>query len=65
MPKVPRPPRTPEETAERRTEQALLRAEKVVSEEPPPEPAPDAMKKCHLCGGTNFRAVGTGKPAET
>ena len=31
MPKVPRPPRTPEEIAARRTEQALLRAEKVVT----------------------------------
>ena len=63
MPKVPRPPRTPEETAERRTEQALLRAEKVVIEEKT-EPVPDTMKKCHLCGGTNFRSVGTGKPSE-
>ena len=64
MPKVPRPPRTPAEIAERRTEQALLRAEKVVTEEKPPEPVPEALKKCHLCGGTNFRSVGTGKPSE-
>jgi transposase len=63
MPRVPRPPRTPEETAERRTEQALLRAEKVVTEERT-EPVPDALKKCHLCGGSNFRTVGTGKPSE-
>lgn len=63
MPKVPRPPRTPEEIAERRTEQALLRAEKVVTEEKT-EPVPDAFKKCHLCGGTNSRSVGTGRPAE-
>ncbi|MBN9163738.1 MAG: IS66 family transposase [Myxococcales bacterium] len=63
MPKVPRPPRTPEEIAERRTEQALLRAEKVVTEEKT-EPVPDRLKKCHLCGGTNFRSVGTGRPAE-
>ncbi|MBX3209769.1 MAG: IS66 family transposase [Labilithrix sp.] len=62
MPKVPRPPRTPEEIAERRTEQALLRAEKVVTEEKT-EPVPEAMKKCHLCGGTSFRSVGTGKPS--
>ena len=64
MPKVPRPPRTPAEIAERRTEQALLRAEKVVTEEKPPEPVPEALKKCRLCGGTNFRSVGTGKPSE-
>ena len=63
MPKVPRPPRTPEETADRRTEQALLRAEKVVTEEKS-ELVPDAMKKCHLCGGESFRTVGTGKPSE-
>ncbi len=63
MPKVPRPPRTPEETAERRTEQALLRAEKVVTDEKT-VPVPDAMKTCHLCGGTSFRSVGTGKPSE-
>ena len=64
MPKVPRPPRTPEEIAERRTEQALLRAEKVETEETT-EKVPDAMKTCHLCGGTSFRSVGTGKPSET
>lgn len=63
MPKVPRPPRTPEETAERRTEQALLRAEKVVTDEKT-EPVPDSDKKCHSCGGTAFRSVGTGKPSE-
>lgn len=63
MPKVPRPPRTPEEIAARRAEQALLRAEKVVTEEKT-EPVPDELKKCHLCGGTRFRSVGTGKPSE-
>lgn len=63
MPKVPRPPRTPEEIAARRTEQALLRAEKVITEEKT-EPVPDALKKCRLCGGTSFRSVGTGKPSE-
>lgn len=63
MPLIPRPPRTPEETAERRTEQALLRAEKVVIEEKT-DPVPESMKTCHLCGGTNFRSVGTGKPSE-
>lgn len=64
MPKIPRPPRTSEETAERRTEQALLRAEKVVIDEKT-EPVPEALKKCHLCEGTAFRSVGTGKPSET
>ena len=63
MPKIARPPRTPEETADRRTEQALLRAEHVVTEEKT-EPVPDALKKCQLCGGTSFRSVGTGKPGE-
>jgi transposase len=64
MPRVPRPPRTPEEIADRRTEQALLRAEHVVTDEKT-EPVPDALKKCNLCGGTSFRSVGTGKPGET
>jgi transposase len=63
MPKIPRSPRTREETAERRTEQALLRAEKVVTEERT-EPVAEALKKCHLCGGSSFRTVGTGKPSE-
>jgi transposase len=63
MSKVPRPPRTPEEIAARRNEQALLRAEKVVTEEKT-ESVPDALKKCHLCGATSFRSVGTGKPSE-
>lgn len=63
MPKISRPPKTPAEIAERRTEQALLRVERVVTEEKT-EPVPDAEKKCHLCGGTNFRSVGTGKPSE-
>lgn len=63
MPRVPRPPRTPEEAADRRTEQALLRAERMVTEEKT-EPVPEAMKKCRLCGGTSFRSVGPGKPCE-
>ena len=63
MPRVPRAPRTPEEIAERRTEQALLRAEHVVTEDKT-EPVPDALKKCSVCGGTSFRSVGTGKPGE-
>jgi transposase len=64
MPRVARAPRTPDEAADRRTEQALLRAEHVVTEEKT-ELVPDALKKCHLCGGTSFRSVGTGKPSET
>jgi transposase len=64
MPRVPRAPRTPEEAADRRTEQALLRAEHVETDEKPVL-VPDALKKCHLCGGTSFRSVGTGKPSET
>ena len=63
MPRVPRPPRTPEEAADRRTEQALLRADNVVTEDKT-EFVPEALKKCHLCGGTEFRSVGTGKPSE-
>lgn len=63
MPKVARAPRTPEEAADRRTERALLRAEHVVTEEKM-ELVPEALKKCHLCGGTSFRSVGTGKPSE-
>jgi transposase len=63
MPKVPRPPRTPEEAADRRTEQALLRAERVVTEERT-ERVPEDQKKCHLCGGTTFRPVGVGKSCE-
>ena len=63
MPRVPRPPRTPEEAAERRTEQALLRAERMVTDEKT-EPVPEAIKKCRLCGGTSFRTIGPGKPCE-
>lgn len=63
MPKVPRPPRTTEEIAERRTEQALLRAEKVVTEDKT-IPVPEQLKKCHLCGGNEFRSIGTGKDSE-
>jgi transposase len=64
MPKIARPPKTPAEIADRRTEQALLRAEHVETEEKT-EPVPEALKKCELCGGSNFRSVGTGKPSET
>ena len=63
MPRVPRPPRTPEQAADKRTEQALLRAERVVTEERT-ERVPDALKKCRVCGGTSFRTVGPGKSSE-
>lgn len=62
-PKVPRAPRTPEEAADRRTEQALLRAERVITEEKT-ESVPEEMKRCRVCSGTSFRSVGTGKPSE-
>jgi transposase len=42
----------------------VIRAEHVETEEKT-ELVPDALKKCHLCGGTSFRSVGTGKPSET
>jgi transposase len=63
MPKVPRPPKTPQEAADRRTTQALLRTERIVTEEKVAS-VPDAEKKCHLCGGTSFRNVGAGKTCE-
>ena len=63
MPKLPRPPRTPQETADSRIEQALLRAERVVTEEKS-VPVPDDQKRCTVCGGDSFRAVGDGKPSE-
>lgn len=63
MPRIPRPPRTPEEAADRRTEQALLRAERIETTEES-VPVPEAEKKCRVCGGTSFRPVGTGKTCE-
>jgi len=64
MPRIARQPRTPAEVADRRIEQALLRADHVVTEEKL-EPVPDALKKCPVCDGTSFRSVGTGKPSES
>ncbi len=64
MPKIARPPRTPAEVADSRLQQALLRADKVVTEEKI-EPVPEALKKCPVCDGTSFRSVGTGKPSES
>ena len=63
MPPIARPPRTPEETADRRTEQALLRAERIETVEQVVS-IPESDKKCHLCGGTSFRKVGDGKSSE-
>lgn len=63
MPPVPRPPRTEEQTTERRDELALLRAERVETKDST-EPVPEADKLCHVCGGTEFRAVGEGKTCE-
>jgi transposase len=64
MPRIARPPRTPAEAADRRIEQALLRADRVVTEEKL-EPVPEALKKCPVCDGTSFRSVGTGKPSQS
>jgi len=63
MPRVPRPPRTPEQAADKRTEQALLRgrARRHRGED---RAVPDALKKCRVCGGTSFRTVGPGKSSE-
>jgi transposase len=63
MPKIPRPARTQEEAADRRNEQALLRAERFETEEKTVL-VPEEQKKCHLCGGTSFRAVGNGKTCD-
>ena len=64
MPRIARPPRTPAEAADRRLEQALLRADRVVTEEKV-EPVPAELKKCHVCNGTSFRSVGNGKSSES
>jgi transposase len=64
MPRIARPPRTPEETADSRLEQALLRADHVVTEEKVAH-VPEALKKCRVCGGTSFRSLGNGKASET
>jgi transposase len=63
MPRVPRPPRIPQETADSRVQQALLRAERVVTEEKK-VPVPYDQKRCTVCGGDSFRPVGDGKPSE-
>jgi transposase len=63
MPKIPRPARTPEEAADRRNEQALLRVERIETKEERVS-VPDPEKTCSTCGGTSFRAVGAGKTCE-
>lgn len=64
MPKLRPPPRTKEEVAEHRRDQEQLRADKVVTTEET-IPVPESEKKCPLCDGTEFRAVGIGKPSVT
>jgi transposase len=61
MPPVPRPAKDPQETAAFRKALALLRVERVETDERPPIVVPEADKKCTVCGGTNFRPVGEGK----
>jgi transposase len=60
MPPVPRAPKAAEQTAAERQALALLRTERIETEEHT-IPVPEADKKCRLCGGTTFRAVGDGK----
>jgi transposase len=64
MPKLLPPPRTSDEVAEYRRNQAQLRADKVVTTEEKILVS-EADKKCPLCDGTEFRAVGIGKPSVT
>ena len=63
MPTIARAPKTKGETAEQRNALALLRAERVETVEKSAV-VPEADKKCHLCGGSSFRAVGNGKTCE-
>jgi transposase len=63
MPPVARPPKSKDETAERRNELALLRAERTETVDTT-TPVPEEDKTCHLCGGTTFRNVGPGKTCE-
>ena len=63
LPKIARPPRTAEEAADRRTEQALLRAERMETKQERVA-VPEADKRCASCGGTSFRPVGPGKTCE-
>lgn len=64
MPPPPKPPRTKEEVAEYRRKQAELRADSVITTEEK-IPVPPELKRCPLCEGDNFRAVGIGKPSTT
>lgn len=63
MPPVAKPPRTKEEASERRDELAVLRVERVETVDAKTT-VPDAEKKCHVCGGSEFRTVGDGKTCE-
>ncbi len=63
LPKIAKPPRTTEEAADRRTEQALLRAERMETKQERVS-VPEADKRCTSCGGTSFRPVGPGKTCE-
>jgi transposase len=60
MPPIARPPKAAEQTVAERRALAVLRAERVETEHHN-VPVPDADKKCLVCGGTTFRAVGDGK----
>lgn len=64
MPPLPKPPRTKEEVAEHRRQQAQLRADNIVTTEET-IPVPTELKNCPLCAGDNFRPVGIGKPSVT
>lgn len=63
MPPVAKPPRTKEQTAELRDELAAARVEGVETVESETK-VPEANKRCHLCGGSDFRRVGEGKTCE-
>lgn len=63
MPPVAKPAKTREHAAERRNELALLRSERTETVEQTTKVA-DEDKRCHACGGTNFRKVGDGKACE-
>jgi transposase len=60
MPPIPRPAKEADQTVAERQALALLRTERIETVERT-VPVSEADKKCHLCGGTAFRAVGDGK----
>ncbi len=63
LPPVPKPPPTPEAVDEKRRTRAAAR-EATIETEIEHTPVPDADKVCSLCGGTDFRPVGTGKSCD-